>query len=79
MNYLKIWNTDYFKKGIDSDVLSETQPPQLGFCVSYDRSTCELQAKVIGARYLPTEFGSSAPRGYLVKVRNAKKYDNKLK
>lgn len=61
----------YFRRTIDSEVNSDcdrTTVPQLGFKVSYDEVTSELKAKVIGARQLPTDYGSSTPRGYLVKV-----------
>lgn len=61
----------YFSRTIDNEVHSDcdrTSVPQLGFKVSYDEATTELRAKVIGARQLPTDYGSSTPRGYLVKV-----------
>lgn len=61
----------YFKRTIDSEVNNEcdrTTGPQLGFKVSYDEVASELRAKVIGARQLPTEYGSFSPTGYLVKV-----------
>lgn len=63
----------YFRKTIESDENGECDRisnPQLGFKVSYDADKCELRAKVIGARQLPTEYGNCKPRGYLVKVRS---------
>lgn len=61
----------YFKRTVESEVNNEcdrTTGPQLGFKVSYDEGASELRAKVIGARQLPTEYGSFSPSGYLVKV-----------
>lgn len=62
----------YFKKTIENEVNSECDRitgPQLGFKVSYDEAASELRVKVIGARQLPTEYGSFSPSGYLVKVK----------
>lgn len=64
----------YFRRTIDSEEGSvcgdNNSVPQLGFKVSFDEEKSEIKAKVIGARQLPTDFGSSKPRGYLVKVRH---------
>lgn len=63
----------YFKRTInesdENDDGDKTSGPQLGFKVSYDEEKSELRAKVIGARQLPTEYGSCRPSGYLVKVK----------
>lgn len=60
----------YFKAKTDSENVCEKVVPQLGFKVSFCETSNELQAKVIGARQLPTEFGTGKPRGYTVKVIN---------
>lgn len=62
----------YLKRTIDSEINGDHENvtgPQLGFKVSYDEEKGVLVAKVIGAKQLPATFGSSSPRGYLVKVR----------
>lgn len=59
----------YFKKKESEDVHEQTLP-QLGFKVSFCESSKQLKVKVIGARQLPTEFGSGKARGYLIKVSN---------
>ncbi|XP_023024428.1 uncharacterized protein [Leptinotarsa decemlineata] len=42
--------------------------PQIGFRVSFCENAKQFKVKVIGARQLPTDYGSVKPRGYLVKV-----------
>lgn len=42
--------------------------PQIGFRVSYCQSAQRMRVKVIGARHLPTVYGTVRPVGYLVKV-----------
>ncbi|CAG9864735.1 unnamed protein product [Phyllotreta striolata] len=61
---------NYFKKKTsptpaDADA---ARAPQIGFRASFCEATKELKVKVIGARQLPTDYGSVKPRGYLVKV-----------
>lgn len=60
-NYFTIKRSD---GGLDNAV-----DPQIGFKVSFCEITKELKVKVIGARQLPTSYGSVKPNGYLVKVR----------
>ncbi|CAH1105845.1 unnamed protein product [Psylliodes chrysocephalus] len=64
---------NYFKKKTllstsTTEDVSRSGVPQLGFRVSFCESSKELKVKVIGARQLPTDYGSVRPRGYLVKV-----------
>lgn len=42
--------------------------PQIGFKLSYSESMKQLKVKLIGARHLPTVYGTSKPSGYIVKV-----------
>lgn len=42
--------------------------PQVGFRVSYCQAARRMKVKVIGARHLPTVYGTVRPVGYLVKV-----------
>ncbi|XP_072383640.1 uncharacterized protein [Diabrotica undecimpunctata] len=60
----------YFKKkSNDSEFVQRFGGvPQIGFRISFCESTKELKVKVIGARQLPTDYGSVKPQGYLVKV-----------
>ncbi|XP_018318903.1 uncharacterized protein LOC108732533 [Agrilus planipennis] len=47
----------------------EDPKPELGFKLSHNEHTKQLKVKVIGARHLPTSYGSIRPEGYLVKVK----------
>ncbi|KAJ8918470.1 hypothetical protein NQ315_008167 [Exocentrus adspersus] len=58
-NYFTLRRSDV---GLDNAV-----EPQIGFKVSFCEITKELRVKVIGARQLPTSYGSVKPSGYLVK------------
>lgn len=44
------------------------ESPQIGFKISYCEFTKQLKVKVIGARHLPTVYGTTRPMGYIVKV-----------
>ncbi|CAH1118024.1 unnamed protein product [Phaedon cochleariae] len=56
-------------RSVDSlDNSNKAAVPQIGFRVSFSEEDKALRVKVIGARGLPTDYGSVRPRGYLVKV-----------
>lgn len=42
--------------------------PQIGFKVCFSEKLGLLNVKVIGAKQLPTDYGTSKARGYVVKV-----------
>ncbi|KRT86477.1 C2 domain containing protein [Oryctes borbonicus] len=43
--------------------------PEVGFKLTYFEQTKQLVVKVIGARHLPSTYGTQKPEGYLIKVR----------
>ncbi|KAK9739846.1 C2 domain [Popillia japonica] len=43
--------------------------PEVGFKLTYFEQTKQLVVKVIGARHLPSIYGTQKPEGYLIKVR----------
>lgn len=53
--------------GSDDDSRADPKP-QVGFRVSYCQTAQRMKVKVIGARHLPTIYGTMRPLGYLVKV-----------
>lgn len=59
---------NYFTIKRSDGSLNDVVEPQIGFKVSFCEITKELKVKVIGARQLPTNYGSVKPTGYLVKV-----------
>lgn len=42
--------------------------PEVGFKLTYFEQTKQLVVKVIGARHLPSIYGTQKPEGYLIKV-----------
>ncbi|XP_060517401.1 uncharacterized protein LOC132696640 [Cylas formicarius] len=55
--------------------------PQIGFRVALNERQKQLKVRVIGARQLPTEYGSVKAKGYCVKVTvfpNKEKYETKV-
>lgn len=60
---------NYFKKKNENvQQRANCSMPQIGFRISFCENNKELKVKVIGARLLPTDYGSVRPRGYLVKI-----------
>ncbi|KAG5893682.1 hypothetical protein JTB14_021978 [Gonioctena quinquepunctata] len=68
MNTLNTMRNFLTKKQASDVSEKPTGSPQIGFRLSFSESAKEFRVKVIGARQLPTDYGSVKPRGYLVKV-----------
>lgn len=48
---------------------SEPSEPEIGFKLTFSKSSKQLRVKVIGARHLPANYGTIKPHGYSVKVK----------
>ncbi|XP_050302912.1 uncharacterized protein LOC126740785 [Anthonomus grandis grandis] len=60
---------NFLNKGNTPDPYpGKTIEPQLGFKISYSEKLGVLNVKVIGAKQLPTDYGVTKARGYVVKV-----------
>lgn len=68
VNLSKLKNLLNVKTYVSSDAPTTNIEPQIGFKVSFSESTKLLKVKLIGARHLPTAYGTSRPAGYIVKV-----------
>ncbi|CAG9768618.1 unnamed protein product [Ceutorhynchus assimilis] len=64
-NFLTFLNVN---KNSESAVTSGGSDPQIGFKISFNQNLAILNVKVIGAKQLPADYGSSKPKGYVVKV-----------
>lgn len=53
---------------IDSAANISDLQPEVGFKLTYFEQTKQLVVKVIGARHLPSIYGTQKPEGYLIKV-----------
>lgn len=51
-----------------SNVSSNSLEPEIGFKLTFSKSSKQLKVKVISARHLPVNYGNVKPRGYSVKV-----------
>lgn len=55
--------------------------PEVGFKILYCEEKKQLVVKVIGARHLPTLYGTTRPQGYLIKIRvspGREKYETQI-
>lgn len=68
VNLDKLKNLLNVKTYVSNDAPVVSVEPQIGFKVSYSESTKLLKVKLIGARHLPTVYGTLRPAGYIVKV-----------
>lgn len=53
---------------LDASLDKSGLEPEVGFKLTYFEQTKQLVVKVIGARHLPSTYGSLKPEGYLIKV-----------
>lgn len=68
VNLNKLKNFLNLKTYVSDDAPVVSIEPQIGFKVCYSESTKILKVKLIGARHLPTVYGTLRPAGYIVKV-----------
>lgn len=68
VNLSKLKNLLNVKTFVTNDAPVVSVEPQIGFKVSYAESSQLLKVRLIGARHLPTVYGSLRPAGYIVKV-----------
>lgn len=68
VNLDKLKNLLNVKTYVSNDAPVVSAEPQIGFKVSYSESAKLLKVKLIGARHLPTVYGTLRPAGYIVKV-----------
>lgn len=61
-----LFNAKGLARGVSDQNASD---PQIGFKISHCEYLKSLRVKIIGARHLPTVYGSVKPAGYLVKVK----------
>ncbi|RZC39994.1 uncharacterized protein BDFB_001876 [Asbolus verrucosus] len=53
---------------LNPPITNESSEPQIGFKMTFSKSSKQLKIKVISARQLPVNYGTIRPHGYLVKV-----------
>lgn len=68
VNLSKLKNFLNMKTYASNDAPATNVEPQIGFKISFSENTMLLKVKLIGARHLPTVYGTSRPAGYIVKV-----------
>lgn len=59
----------HFRSSKAKDEIYGDPEPQVGFKLAFNTKTGEITVKVMGAKQLPTSYGSAKTQGYLIKVR----------